>query len=69
MGEVHFASCVLKFSRYNGYDRYIVKTFKPIKVPAVRLGTKAEWYRGILSPLFVQGRLFFVFYPVIAGEK
>ena len=35
--EVHSASSVLKFcSRYNGCDRYIAKTFKPIKVPVAR---------------------------------
>ena len=35
--EVHSASSVLKFcSRYNGCDRYIAKTFKPIEVPVAR---------------------------------
>ena len=61
--EVHSASGVLNpYSRHNGCDRYIAKTFKPNKVSAVRSIRKQS---GITIPIVpvIQGRFFIGFSP------
>ena len=55
--------CVENCSRYNGCDRYIAKTFKPIKVPVARPVRKQSGIADfVCSSLhyFMQG----FFYPV-----
>ena len=58
-GEVHSASSVLKASRHNGCDRYIAKTFKPIKVPVARPVRKQSGTAECVS-VPVLSRAFFI---------